>query len=193
MSTTVGARLKLLSGMSNATVGAMLLAIGTGATVGAVLANYSGLATGTVAQHLLVDVSSQPNLVSVRAALETALYNLSPTFDTAWENVAFAPAADTPYQQAHILFAKPDNLIFGRSWRELGFMQVKLMYPLQVGPAVTTARVEAIRGVFYKGAVLVNGSTRVVINKTPTVAKGRVEGDRYAVPIKIRFFVNDLV
>jgi hypothetical protein len=61
MSTTVGARLKVLSGMSNATVGAMFLAIGSGATVGAILVNYSGLPTGTVAQHLLVDhVISQP-------------------------------------------------------------------------------------------------------------------------------------
>ena len=149
---------------------------------------FLGKLFGVVAQS-----TAQPNLVSIRAALETALYNLSPTFDTAWENVAFLPTAGTPYQQAHILFAKPDNLIFGRSWRELGFMQVRLMYPLQVGPSVIAARVEAIRGIFYKGAVLMNGSTRVVINKTPTVSEGRVEGDRYAVPIKIRFFVNDLI
>ena len=55
MSISVGDRLKQLSGMSGVTVGAMLLAIGTGATVGAILVNYSGLPTGTVAQHLLVD------------------------------------------------------------------------------------------------------------------------------------------
>ena len=52
---TFGERLKALSGLSNATVGAMLLAIGTGAAVSAVLVSYSGLSTGTVSQHLLVD------------------------------------------------------------------------------------------------------------------------------------------
>lgn len=56
---TVATRLKLLSGLSNATVSAMLLAIGVGATVGAVLVNYSGLPTGTVSQHLMVDKIAQ--------------------------------------------------------------------------------------------------------------------------------------
>ena len=52
---TFGERLKKLSGLSNATVGAMLLTIGTGTTVGVILVNYSRLSTGTVSQHLLVD------------------------------------------------------------------------------------------------------------------------------------------
>ena len=55
MSTTVGARLKYLSGLSGATIGAMLVVIGGAGTVASALVAYSGLPTGTVAQHLLVD------------------------------------------------------------------------------------------------------------------------------------------
>lgn len=55
--TTVGTRLKELSGLSGATVGQMLFAIGGGATTfQSALVAYSGLVTGTVAQHLMVDV-----------------------------------------------------------------------------------------------------------------------------------------
>lgn len=55
MSLTVGDRLKQLSGLSGATVGAMLLAIGSGTTMAGCLVSYSGLASGTVAEHLRVD------------------------------------------------------------------------------------------------------------------------------------------
>ena len=55
MSISVGDRLKQLSGMSGATVGAMLIVIGGSGTVASALVAYSGLPTGTVAQHLLVD------------------------------------------------------------------------------------------------------------------------------------------
>lgn len=52
--TTAGARLQALAGTSG-TAGALLLMIGAGATAGSALVDYSGLATGTAAQHLLAD------------------------------------------------------------------------------------------------------------------------------------------
>lgn len=51
-----GARLAALAG-STGTAVALLLAIGTGATTGAALAAYSGLASGTASDHLLTDVA----------------------------------------------------------------------------------------------------------------------------------------
>jgi hypothetical protein len=52
---TASERLIDLAGFSGATAGALLLAIGMGATAGAALVNYSGLPTGTAAEHLLAD------------------------------------------------------------------------------------------------------------------------------------------
>ncbi len=49
-----GERLHQLAGISG-TAAALLLAIGAGATTGAALVDYSGLATGTAAQHLLAE------------------------------------------------------------------------------------------------------------------------------------------
>lgn len=128
--------------------------------------------------------------ISIRAALEVALNAMTPPLSTAWENAAFAPVAGTPYQAVNVLFVSPDNQVMGRPHIELGFMQVKLMYPLQVGTAVVAARAELIRQTFYRGASFSSGGVTVVINKTPEISPGSVDGDRWAVPVKVRFFSN---
>lgn len=51
---TAGERLRALAGQAGA-AGALLLMIGSGASSGAALVDYSGLATGTAADHLLAD------------------------------------------------------------------------------------------------------------------------------------------
>ena len=51
---TAGERLHQIAGISG-TAAALLLVIGAGATTGAALVDYSGLATGTAAEHLLVE------------------------------------------------------------------------------------------------------------------------------------------
>lgn len=128
--------------------------------------------------------------VKIRAALETALNAMSPAISTAWENMAFTPVAGTAYQQVNVLFADPDNTEFGSRHRELGYMQVKLMYQLQVGTSVVMARAELIRTTFYRGASFTNGGVTVIVEKTPEISVEQVEGDRYAVPVRIRFFSN---
>ena len=56
--TTFASRLKTLSSMSGATVAAMLLAIGSsGNTLASCVIDYSGLPSGTVVDHILVDHS----------------------------------------------------------------------------------------------------------------------------------------
>jgi len=129
------------------------------------------------------------SVVACRAALETALNGMT-ALATAYENAPYTPIAGTPYQQVHILFADPDNLEYGRSHRELGYMQVKLMYPLQAGTATIATRAELIRTTFYRGASFTSGGVTVIVEKTPEVGSGQVEGDRWAVPVRVRFFAN---
>lgn len=129
-------------------------------------------------------------IVNIRAALETALNAMSPSLATAWENASFLPVAGTPYQQVNVLFASPDNTTFGSAHREVGFMQVKLMYPLQVGTSVVAARAELIRTAFKRGNSFTSGGVTVRIEKTPEVSPGSVDGDRWAVPVKVRFFAS---
>lgn len=130
------------------------------------------------------------SIIKIRAALETALNGMQPPLATAWENMGFNPTAGTAYQQVNLLLAEPENVEYGSHHRESGYMQVKLMYPLQVGTATVAARAELLRTTFYRGASFTNGGVTVIIERTPNVSGGMVEGDRYAVPVKIRFFAN---
>ena len=129
--------------------------------------------------------------VKIKTALETALNGMT-ALSTAWENAAFIPVAGTAYQQVNILFAEPDNVEYGRTHRELGYMQIKLMYPLQVGSVTAITRAELIRSTFYRGASFTSSGVTVIIERTPEIGAGSVEGDRWAIPVKVRFFANIL-
>ena len=124
---------------------------------------------------------------SIRTALETALNGMTPAISTAWENVAFTPPT-TPYQRAFVLFATPENAVIGNEWMERGLFQVTLCYPLQSGDAAARARVALLRATFYRGLTLVSGGTRVIIERTPDAGGGTVDGDRWIVVVRIRWF-----
>lgn len=128
------------------------------------------------------------SIVKVRAALETALNSMSPALITAWENNPFTPpASNVPYQKSFVLSATPENLEYGSSYLENGIFQVTLMYPLQTGTAAVAARAELLRTIFNRGASFINSGVTVRITRTPEISAGTVEGDRFALPVKIRF------
>jgi hypothetical protein len=131
--------------------------------------------------------------VSVRdiaSALETKLNTSFGDLPTSWENVAFIQPAG-PYQIATVMFANPENPTNGDGfYRQRGFMQVSLEYPLNTGRKDIFTRAEAIRTAFKKGLSLtVNGITTIV-EKTPEISNGTENGERYVVYVRIRFFAN---
>ena len=129
--------------------------------------------------------------VAIRAALETQLNTLTPAIETAYEDTAFVPPAPTvAWQQVRVLFATPDNPEAGAGYRELGYMQVDLKYPLQVGTAAVTARAALVRALFPKNLSLTKSGFVVTVSKTPEVGNGVPDGDHWSVPIKIPFFAN---
>lgn len=129
-------------------------------------------------------------VVSVRAALETALAAMSPALSTAYENVAFVPVADTPYQRAETMFARPDNREISANFLEQGIFQVTLCYPPNAGPAAAATRAELIRTAFKRSSSFASGGVTVTVSDTPEVKPAYVDGDRYCVPVCIRFFAQ---
>lgn len=128
------------------------------------------------------------SILSVRAALETKLNSITPSIATSYENVAFTPVAGTAYQSCYVMPATPDNSTLGSGfYREQGIFQVSLFYPQQAGAGIAEARAELIRTAFKRGTVLTSGSVKVQINDTPSIGQGRVDGDRWMVPVKIRW------
>lgn len=126
------------------------------------------------------------SLEAVRIALETKLSAMSPALSTAWENSPYTPTVGTPYQMVWLLPAEPDNPTMGDDfYREMGIFQITLMYPLQTGPAAAMARAELIRTAFKRGTSMTSGTVTVIVDKTPEIGVGRIDGDRWAVPVKV--------
>lgn len=129
--------------------------------------------------------------VLIRAALETKLAAMTPSIGTAYENIPLTPVAGTPYQSAYLMSADHDNSTMGDGhYREQGVFQVSLFYPLQAGAGVAAARAELIKTAFARGTSIVSGSVTVRIGKTPHIGQGRVDGDRWHVPVKIFWFAD---
>lgn len=128
------------------------------------------------------------SIVSVRAALEIKLSAMTPVLQTVWENAPYAPVAGTPYQAAYLLPATPENPTMGDDfYREQGIFQVSLFYPLLTGPKAAADRAQLIRTAFKRGTSMTSGSVTVTITRTPEVSQGRVDGDRWHVPVKIQW------
>lgn len=127
------------------------------------------------------------SLVSIRAALESALSGISPAISTAYENAPFTPVVGTVYQRVFLIPAEPDNMEAHDSRMELGYMQVDLMYPENTGPAAATTRAELIRSTFYRGATFTSGAVTVRITNTPEITSGEPEEGRYPVRVKIKY------
>jgi hypothetical protein len=127
------------------------------------------------------------SILKIRTALETALNGMLPVMTTAWENMSFAPVNGTPYQIAHLMLAKPSNREFGARHQERGYLQVRLMYPQLAGTAAAAARAELLRTTFKRGNTFASGGVTTLITETPEVTAGTVEGDRFAMAVKIPF------
>lgn len=126
---------------------------------------------------------------AIKKALETAMKNLG-GLPIAWANVNFAPP-EGAYQEVDILFAEPENPSMGDDFhRQSGYMQVKLQYPLNVGAGDAITRAQLLRDTFKRGLSLVADGVTTVIERTPEIAPGAKEGDRYVVNVRIRFYAN---
>jgi len=131
------------------------------------------------------------SIVSVRAALETALNAMTPSLATAWENQAFTPpVTTTAYQRAFLLLARPDNQVIGSAYFEQGIFQIDLMYPQGAGSAAAAARAQLLRTTFIRGSSFASGGVTVRISDTPEIMPGMNEDGRFRITVKIRFFAQ---
>lgn len=128
----------------------------------------------------------------IRAALEAALAAMLPAITTAWENVSFTPpASTTPYQEAFTLFAEPEDPEAGHALHiQRGIFQINLKYPLGAGDATARARAKMLIDTFYRSRSFTSGGVTVSVEKTPEAGQGTVDGDRWLIPVKIRFFAQ---
>lgn len=120
---------------------------------------------------------------AIRATLEQRLLTVDPDIPTAWENVRFTPANDVPYQAVYFLFTSPEQTNIVQDYAQGGYMHVSLFYPLSEGTAPAMRQAQKIRDGFPVGTKYDD----VLIHKTPEIGSGRVDGDRFMVPVYVKF------
>lgn len=123
------------------------------------------------------------SISAIRSTLESALDGITPALATAWQNVPFTPVVGTPYQRASLLFAEPYNQEKGASFQEQGFLQIDLCFPQSVGANLAETRAELLRSTFKRGTSFAN----IMISSTPEVKPAYNDGDRFVIPVRIRF------
>lgn len=134
-------------------------------------------------------------VILLQAAIEGRLQAMSGYLgdaNTQFENTVITPVNGQAYQIINHFLAEPQNPEQGgKFFIENGYTQVSLAFPVAVGKGAALDMAQKIRDWFYKGLSLAAGGVTVIINRTPTIAPGAVAGDRYFVPVKIRFTANN--
>lgn len=126
--------------------------------------------------------------VLIRQALEQWLGGMASPLTTANENAEFKPVVDTAYQRVSLLPATPDNAAIGGNYhREVGIFQVSLFYPANVGDADARERAELIKTRFRRGLRLTQDGLVVTIMRTPAIASGFNDKDRWVIPVSISY------
>jgi hypothetical protein len=129
--------------------------------------------------------------LAIRAALQTELAAITPALLTAYQNAHFTPPQPSiPYQRVNLLFATPDNSVYGSEYIEQGYMQITLVYPQGAGPTAAVTRAELIRTTFARGNSYTSDGVVITINRTPEITDGSPEDGRFVILVKVPFFAH---
>ena len=108
---------------------------------------------------------------------------------TAYENVSFKPKTGEPYQRSALAVLAPENPTLGDDYyREVGFYQVVLSYPKGEGVGNITSMAELVKDYFKRGTTLVEGSDKIIVDRTPQISPVYINDNRAEITIRIRYY-----
>ncbi len=126
------------------------------------------------------------NQNKIRLSLMKHLKNLDDSFETSYPNVKYTPKVDVPYQVVWVIPNKTMNPTLGDSYhRENGTLRIDLRYPAWKGEGGAVSKAESIQSHFKRGLTITNNDVKVDITHTPSIGEGRLEDDRWVIPIRI--------
>jgi len=127
-------------------------------------------------------------ILTIKKLLEKHLSLMTPAIPTAYENVNFTIPDNSPYQRVQLVPDTPDNSTFGDSYyRETGEFQVFLAYLRNKGAAEALARAADVQKHFNRGTSLQEGNVILHVLKTPVIAGSIITGDRFVVPVIVKY------
>ena len=124
----------------------------------------------------------------IRAALEIAVNSMTPALPTAWQNDSFSPVNGVAWQRVSILTGKPENQVLDASYKENGVLRISLFYPLRIGSALISERIDLIRSAFPRDTRLTEDGVTVVTVGTPEKVTERVDDGWFSSVVDTRFY-----
>ena len=113
---------------------------------------------------------------------------------TAFENTTFTPTVDVPYQRSVLAPITSENPTLGDGYfREVGFYQVVLSYPKGKGVGGITSMAELVQDYFKRGTTLVEGSDKIIVDRTPQISPVYINDNRAEITIRIRYYSEQFV
>ena len=108
---------------------------------------------------------------------------------TAFENITFTPVLNQPHQLSRLVPLPVENPTFGDNYnREVGFYQVVLSYPKGNGVGSITAMADKVKDYFKRGTTLIEGSDKIIIDRTPEISQVYINDNRAEITIRIRYY-----
>lgn len=107
---------------------------------------------------------------------------------TAWENVAFATNNPLPFQKIILMPATPENPTMGDGfYREVGMIQITLVWPGGLGTKAVTDRAGLIKSTFARGSTFEADGITVRVLRTPAILTGSVVDNSFLLPVRIQY------
>ena len=78
-------------------------------------------------------------------------------------------------------------------FREVGFYQVVLSYPKGTGVGNITTMAELVQDYFKRGTTLVEGSDKIIVDRTPQISPVYINDNRAEITIRIRYYSEQFV
>lgn len=134
---------------------------------------------------------------NIRRAFEKSLVAMPQGLgaaNTAYENTTFTPKADFPHQLSRLVPLPVENPTFGDNYnREIGFYQVVLSYPKGKGVGTLATMADMVKDYFKRGTTLVEGSDKIIIDRTPQISPVYINDNRAEITIRIRYYSEQFV
>ena len=129
---------------------------------------------------------------NIRKAFEQHLFKMPQGLglsNTALENVTFKPNTTQPYQLSRLVPLPVENPTLGDNYnREVGFYQVVLSYPRGQGVGALTSMADKVKDYFKRGTTLVEGSDKIIVDRTPDISPVYINDTRAEITIRIRYY-----
>lgn len=135
-------------------------------------------------------------LSNVRKAFEKKLIAMPDGLgktNTAFESVEFKPKDNSPYQLSRLVALPVENPTLGDGYyREVGFYQVVLSYKRGEGVGALQSMADKVQSYFKRGMTLVEGTDKIIVDRTPEQSPVYINDTRAEITIRIRYYSEQI-